>query len=391
MQGSNNWSYRVFGGGSGEKDPNLIPENIKKGVTIDGVVGTAKTTNAKITNVIDLFENNYRNDCIQDLLELCDNITDMNNMFYKSNALTSLDLSNFDTSEVTNMSSMFYECEKLTSLDLSNFDTSKVTNMSSMFYKCLILSSLDLSNFDTSEVTNMSKMFFDCRNLSSLDLSNFDTSKVTDMSYMFYDGYALTSLDLSNFDTSKVTNMSSMFDSCKNLTILDLSNFDTSEVTDMSSMFYNCSKIKSLNISNFDTSKVTSAYNMFYGLGGTYGFTDLDLSNFDFSSVIQANNIVGCNPNSGLVNFTSFRNLGKGYTQKSNNYSKYKVSFDKCTKLTTDSLMSIINNLYDLNLTYDVANGGTLASQSLVLGSTNLAKLTADEIAIATNKGWNVS
>jgi hypothetical protein len=53
--------------------------------------------------------------------------------------------------------------------------------------------------------------------------------------------------------------------------------------------------------------------------------------------------------------------------------------------------MNVINNLYDLNLTYDVANGGTLYTQKLTLGSTNLAKLTADEIAIATSKGWTVS
>ena len=52
--------------------------------------------------------------------------------------------------------------------------------------------------------------------------------------------------------------------------------------------------------------------------------------------------------------------------------------------------MSIINNLYDLNLTYDVANGGTLYRQRVQLGSTNLAKLSEEEKEIATNKGWNL-
>ena len=45
----------------------------------------------------------------------------------------------------------------------------------------------------------------------------------------------------------------------------------------------------------------------------------------------------------------------------------------------------------DKHTSYDVANGGTLYTQQLVLGSTNMAKLTAEEIAIATNKGWTVS
>tara|TARA_R110000737_G_scaffold216896_1_gene233367 strand:- start:18 stop:380 length:363 start_codon:yes stop_codon:yes gene_type:complete len=37
-------------------------------------------------------------------------------MFRDSNSLTSLDLSNFDTSSVTNMREMFYDCNALTSL-----------------------------------------------------------------------------------------------------------------------------------------------------------------------------------------------------------------------------------------------------------------------------------
>ena len=38
-----------------------------------------------------------------------------------------------DTSEMRSMENMFYDCKSLTSLDLSNFDTSKVTNMVYMF------------------------------------------------------------------------------------------------------------------------------------------------------------------------------------------------------------------------------------------------------------------
>ena len=46
--------------------------------------------------------------------------------------------------------------------------------------------------------------------------------------------------------------------------------------------------------------------------------------------------------------------------------------------------MNIINNLYDIK-----TKGCN--PQGLVLGSINLAKLTSEEIAIATNKGFNVS
>ena len=164
----------------------------------------------------------------------------------------------------TDSSKMFYDMRSLTSLNLSNFDTSKVTDMSSMFWGVSNLITLNLSNFNTSNVTNMSYMFASMRSLTSLNLSSFDTSKVTDMHAMFSGMTSLTVLDLSNFDTSQVTTMQSMFSDISNLTTLDLSSFDTSKVTDMYQMFSDMRSLTSLNLSNFDTSKVTNMGAMFY-------------------------------------------------------------------------------------------------------------------------------
>ena len=190
-------------------------------------------------------------------------VTDMSQMFYYCENLTSLDISSFDTSNVTNMSNMFYSCSSLTSLDMSNFNTSNVTDMNSMFRNCSSLTALDLSNFDTSKVTDMSWMFADCKNLTSLDLSNFDTSNVTSMAMMFYCCVSLPSLDVSSFNTSKTTNMNSMFYYCFGLTTLDLSNFDTSNVTAMNSMFFFCLRLTALDLTKFDTSKVSDMKKMF--------------------------------------------------------------------------------------------------------------------------------
>ena len=92
-----------------------------------------------------------------------------------------------------------------------------------------------------------------------------------------------------------------------------------------------------------------------------------------------------------LENFEGLKDLGKAYTEKRSGYDNYDLNLSDCPNLTHESLINIINNLYDLNLTYGVNNGGTLYSQKLVLGSTNIAKLTSEEIAVATNKGWTVS
>ena len=71
------------------------------------------------------------------------------------------------------MGSMFPNCYTLSSLNISNFDTSKVTDMSFMFSDCKELNSLNLSNFDTSNVINMKNMFSDCSKLEYINLKNF--------------------------------------------------------------------------------------------------------------------------------------------------------------------------------------------------------------------------
>ena len=80
---------------------------------------------------------------------------------------------------------MFEGCRSLTSLDLTQLDTSKVSEMNKMFSDCRGLTSLDLTSLDTSNVTDMNEMLENCRGLTSLDLTSLDTSKVRDMNYMF--------------------------------------------------------------------------------------------------------------------------------------------------------------------------------------------------------------
>ncbi len=54
-----------------------------------------------------------------------------------------------------------------------------------MFHWCSSLTSLDLSNFDTSKVTNMGGMFFGCRSLTNLDFRKATFDKVNIYDSMF--------------------------------------------------------------------------------------------------------------------------------------------------------------------------------------------------------------
>ena len=272
--------------------------------------------------------------------------TDSSFMFSYLSSLTSLDLSNFNTSQVTDMQYMFDSMSNLTSLDLSIFDTSNVTNMFCMFSDMYNLTSLNLSNFDTSKVTDMSYMFGDMRSLTTLDLSNFDTSNVTSMFSMFDGMSSLTSLNLSNFDTTKVTDMHYMFSGMSNLTSLDLSNFNTSQVTDMHNMFYNMSSLTSLNLSSFNTSKVISMYAMFEGV---CSLTTLSLSNFNTSNVIYMNSMF-----SGMSNLTSL-DLSNFDTSKVRNMdSMFSLEYKDISK---DKLEKIyVNNDFNTTELADYSN-----------------------------------
>lgn len=214
----------------------------------------------------------------------------------------------------------------------------------------------ETANLDTSNITSMNGMFYRTSNLQSLNLTSFDTSKVTDMGSMFYNNSNLQSLDLSSFNTSKVVNMISMFNYCSKLRTLDLSNFDTSSVVNVSSMFYYCRKLS--NIPKLNASKVTN------------------ISSF-------AGNCVS------LTDFGGLENLGQAYsTTTSANEHTYKLDLSTCTALTEQSLINVLTNLYD------IATKGC-KTQQVVLGSTNLAKLTSEEgqsaLAQATAYGWSIS
>ena len=113
-------------------------------------------------------------------------IVSMVYMFSDSQA-TTLDLSNFDTSNVTNMSGMFYQ-SKATTLDVSTFDTSKVTNMSYMFYNFTNLKTIYVSNkFNTDKVTDSTNMFSGCTNLVGGAGTKYNSSYV-DKKYARIDG-----------------------------------------------------------------------------------------------------------------------------------------------------------------------------------------------------------
>ena len=221
------------------------------------------------------------------------------------------------------------------------------TSAEYMFYGCPLN---ELPQLDTSNVTDTTSMFDACKNITTIP--QIDTSNVTRMNQMFYQCSNLTTIP--QIDTSKVTTMTYMFGYCSNLTTIP--QIDTSKLENMAYMFYSCTNLTTIPQLNGEKISILSQ---------AFGNCKL------------------------LENFNGIINLGQGYqTIQSANYDYYKLVLTSSTLLTEQSIINILNNLYDIK------TKGCNAQQ-VVLGSTNLAKLTSEEgqtaLTNATAKGWTIS
>ena len=251
--------------------------------------------------------------------------------------------------------------------EIPMINTENLTTMYQFFSNCQNLTNIPKIN--TSNVTNMNMMFLSCGKLKTIPA--LDTSKVTDMSSMFSGCASL--IEIPELYTNNVVNMSNMFKDCSNLKTIPA--LDTSKVTDMSNMFYRSGITI---IPELNTSNVRYVTDMFYVCVNL-----ITIPKLNFESMTNVSSFLsGAN---NVVNIGGFENLGAAYsTTQSADYYYYRLDLTSCTKLTHESLMNVINNLYDIK-----TKGCKV--QSLRLGATNLAKLTAEEIQIATSRGWSVS
>lgn len=209
-----------------------------------------------------------------------------------------------------------------------------------------------IPSWDTSQIRRAERLFY--YNTEMTEAPYLNTINVESSQEMFSHCSAL--IKALEYNLKNTTSMNNMYTNCDEL--IEVPNINSEKCKQYGNMFYQCRKLKTIGTINAE-----SAIGIFYIL--RY-----------------------CN---ALENFGGLINLGKAFNSSSVNYNQYGLDLRDCKLLTHESLMNIINNLYDLNITYDVANGGTLATQQLNLTDVNIVKLTAEEIAIATNKGWTVS
>ena len=325
----------------------------------------------------------------------------MGNMFNGCSALTSLDLTNFNTAKVEYMDNMFYGCSALKSLDLTNFNTAKVTYMNNMFEGCSALTTIYASDkFVTDNVSHGLDMFTGCKSLK-----DYSDSK-TDHTYAYCggtDGYFTpggcgyaefdnatgtlsfrykgvkpegaydlnvggsdpewktlgTNVNKVVFDASfanaRPTSCYYWFCGCSKLTDIEgIENLNTENVTNMNSMFDRCSALTSLDLTNFNTAKVSDMSYMFVGCSA---LTTIFVSDkFVTDQVTDGRdmfhmciNLIGAIEYDGSKSDHTYANYDNGYFSPEGGFHAYAEFNNATGTLTFRRGLSKPAGAYDLN------------------------------------------
>ena len=282
-----------------------------------------------------------------------------------------------DTSEVINIEKCFWyngimeECP---------YSFPKAKNMYQAFYSSGIKNIPDFAYTATGSFYGC----FDCTLLTTVPTGTFQGS---DFQYAFRNINSLTSVGKLTF--TNATSLLDMFASGKYIETAGGIISDT--VTNLQGTF--CDTFLMTSCGDIDCPNAIRAYGTFRdarSLINAPKFTSTKLQNieqlfrhcYELVSIpdIDCTNVTSCGvyaeKDSKLTTVGKMTNL------------RYSIDFSYSPLLTVESIMNIINSIYDFT------GNGTSAGYNqgkLILGSTNLAKLSDAEKAIATNKGWTLA
>lgn len=272
----------------------------------------------------------------------------------------------------------------------------KYTNLKYGFSGAPNLVYVDLSNIeiDTSTQYTLGNLFLDCRKLETIiwfkqkiKVSNNSSDGIASM---FKNCSSLNNLDMSHFDISNVTNLSDMFNGCSSLSYLNITGWDFKNVTTVASMFSNVG-LKTIDTSTWlNANNITNFAN--FCNGATTEYITLTFSGSMWAVMHNCQNVKHVTWKNCTVSIENYSFPSFGDAKN----AEWQITFDNAVisaetgtqgvlnyynHLTAESLMSVINALADRT---------GMDSDTLTLGSQHLAKLTPEQIKIATDKNWTV-
>lgn len=315
-----------------------------------------------------------------------------------SNAKTFDGIINYsDTENVTSFSNMFYYSSRLSAIPNINFSKARTTER--CFSYCTSIKTANI----TADPSDMSSMFSYCSNLTDLNLINNNKIERVSCSYLANSANALKTVNLNIPRCSTLSNafaysgvVSANLGEFHKQTGESIQGMIDSYNVDYRFVFYQCPNLEEVTM---DIGSIMEERNASIDLAQAFStpgsaesrttpltitflnahadvrrFFDYCFKSNDNIRVLPA---VNCTRATGLdTAFSGCHNLIelKFYNILSN------INISDCTKMTREALVEVLNNLHTL-----------VDTRVCTLGKTNLAKLTDEDKAIATNKGWTLA
>lgn len=272
------------------------------------------------------------------------NAIDCTSMFENCSELKTVSLpADFASNPACDMTSCFNSTALSTWRVLPvEFFVNHTGSLANMFSATNITDDVVLPEGFASKSKAVSHLISNTSNTGSI-IYNSDFGKdAVDAAGLFFGRKDMTSVTVPNHGWAKLTgSISQTFQGCAALTSVTIPAGFGTQATRANGLFSGCKALQSVTFPS--------------GFGTKVAYT--------FSGAV--NMFTGC------ANLTTI-----------NGDLALSTDFDltPCTKLTHDSLMNVLNSIQTVT-----------AKRTLKLGSTNLAKLTAAEKKIATNKGWTLA
>lgn len=352
------------------------------------------------------------------------NVTTVSYLFGSCYSIKSINLSLWDITKITSLTYMCQNCRGLIYADFHGWNVSLVTNAQNCFENCWNLKKLNINGWSLDKVTNISTFNKSCRSLENGDILNrIDFTKVTTLASVYNECYALKKVIIGNCDvTNSLTTINNMFTYCYSLKKVSMPNMHFSQPVTMAEVFYGCHSLIDLDISGWHV-EALRAFNGFFAY--CYQLPEVDLSdwtvddgalttkntlNYLFNSMYSCKSI--------KVPFAiSLSNASVSYMFDSSCRLEYidikNMDWTNSSNVNTPSNSTINGHLQEFYppifpaKAINVSNNVMLSKTSLLriidklptvstavtltLGKNNKLKLTDEEIAVATNKGWTVA
>lgn len=348
------------------------------------------------------------------------NVTTIQNMFLCCYCVEKLDLSEWNASSVTNAISFCDQCYSLRIVDVSGIDATNITTMNSMFKSNYQLKRLDISEWKMESIITMTNMFSECWSLEEIKMPKvWNLSTLTNPSYMFQNCKSLREITIENWNQPNViTTMAYMFSGCTSLKKVSIPNLNFTVPVVIECFLQYCNSLVDLDIFGWTFKKISTIFAFF---NECHSLEEIDISSWsledpNINDKASVNNLFGYLSNCKSIkmplsikvtngSMTNFINADSQVTyidirnmdlSQATNVTSANIptlieyyppllppfdsNYSDAVRLSHDSIIRILNNLPTVS-----------TSKRITLSQYNKLKLTPEEIAIATDKGWTVS